>query len=413
MFFAKAVRADARDAYKRDSVGGMLVGFYTGAIFPFIGFIARDKLHASVSLIALMTAAPFIGNMFALFYANAMEGRKKQPFVVWSGGVARALFFLMLFATTPLRFALIVSVIQIVATVATPAYAAVMKEIYPDEQRGQIMAYIRVGMAMMTFFSTLLVGPLLSGDNFRYIFPIAGLIGVGSSIAFSTIRTADVDPSHPDNRKTPTWQFLRSTMLILRDDINYRWFAISIFIFGFGHLLIAPLFPVYQVDHLRITATQVAVLSNVTNVFWMLSYLFWGKYVDLRSPLKAVTINVLLICFIPLIYFWSNNVWMLLPASVIAGITTGGIDLSYFNSILRLADEGKESQYQALHSFWLGVRGTTAPFAGAALVSLFKANDLQMRYVFLIGLVVMLAGLVAQVVGVRERYGTHSAGLPG
>lgn len=398
---------EARDAYRKDALAGMLVGFYTGAVFPFVGFIARDKLHASVGLISLMTAAPFIGNMFALLYANAMEGRKKQPFVVWSGGIARAMFLLMIFATTPLRFALTVSLIQLIATVASPAYAPVMKEIYPDDQRGRIMGYIRVGMALMMFVSTLLVGPLLRDDNFRYIFPIAGLIGVGSSIVFGTIRTAPVDRSDPANSKQPTWEFLKSTVLILRDDVNYRWFAMSVFIFGFGNLIVAPLYPVFQVDQLHIKATEVAILSNVTTVVWMLSYLYWGKYVDVQSPLKAVAINVLLVSFVPFIYFWSHNVWMLLPAAVITGITAGGAELSYFNSILTLAEDGKESQYQALHSFWLGVRGTTAPFLGAALVSLFKANGLSIRYVFLVSMAVMLAGFATQVVGVRERYGLN------
>lgn len=408
MFFEKAVPEEARNAYRKDAVGGMLVGFYTGAIFPFIGFIARDKLHASVGLISLMTAAPFIGNMFALFYANAMEGRKKQPFVVWSSGIARLLFLLMLFARTPLSFALIVSAIQLIATVASPAYAAVMKEIYPDEHRGRIMAYIRVGLAMMAFFSTLLVGPLLARVSFRYIFPIAGLIGVAASIAFSTIKTAPVDPNHPDNRKTPTWEFLKATLRILRDDANYRWFTASVFIFGFGNLIVAPLYPVYQVDQLHITSTQVAILSNTATIIWMFSYLYWGKYVDARSPLKAVAVNVLLYSFVPLVYFLSHNVWMLLPAAVITGLTMGGVELSYFNSILHLADEGKESQYQALHSFLLGLRGTIAPFVGAGIVLLFRKHDLPVRYVFLISMAVMFVGFVTQLIGVRDRFSPKS-----
>jgi len=402
------VPVEARDAYRKDSIGGMLVGFYTGAVFPFIGVIARDKLHASVFLISLMTAAPFVGNMFALFYANAMEGRKKQPFVVWSGGICRVLFLFMIFATTPLKFALVVSVIQLIATVASPAYAAVMKEIYPDEQRGQIMAYIRVGVAAMTFVSTMLAGQLLKTISFQYIFPIAGLIGVGSSIAFSTIKTADVDPTDPANHKTPTWQFIWSTLLILRDNANYRWFAMSVFIFGFGNLMVAPLYPVFQVDQLHITTTQVAVLSNVTTVVWMLSYLYWGRYVDLQSPLKAVAINVLLVSFIPFVYFCSHSVWMLLPASILGGITMSGAELSYFNSILTLAEDGKESQYQALHSFWLGIRGVFAPFLGAGLVEIFRAhgisNSMSMRYVFLISMAVMFVGFATQLIGVRERF---------
>ncbi len=404
MLFEKAVPAEARDAYRKDAIGGMLVGFYTGAIFPFIGFIARDKLHASVGLISLMTAAPFVGHMFALFYANAMEGRRKLPFVVWSTGIARFLFLLMLFARTPLRFALVVSGIQLIATVASPAYAAVMKEIYPDAHRGRIMAYIRIGVAMMTFFSTLIVGPLLGKIGFQYIFPIAGLIGVGSSIAFGTVKTAPVDPNHPDNRKTPTWEFIRTTLCILRDDRNYRWFTASVFIFGFGNLIVAPLYPVYQVDQLHITSTQVAILANTATVIWMLSYFYWGKFVDARSPLKAVAINVLLVTFVPLFYFLSDNVWMLLPASIITGLTMGGVELSYFNSILHLADEGRESQYQALHSFLLGIRGTTAPFVGALIVSQFHAHDLPIRYVFLISMAIMAVGFVTQVIGVRDHF---------
>lgn len=346
MFFEKAIPIEARDAYRRDSLAGALLGLYTGAIFPFVGFIARDRLHASVVLISVMTAAPFIGNMFALFWANAMEGRKKIPYVVWSCAIARLLFVLMLFATTPLRFAVLVSVIQMIATVASPAYAAVMKEVYPDEHRGRIMAYIRVGLAATTFASTLIVGQLMKRGNvdFTHIFPIAGLLGVASALIFGTVKTADVDPNHPDNKRTSTLKFLKDTLAILNEDRNYAWFALSVFVFGFGNLLVAPLYPVFQVDRLHITALQIALLSNLTTVIWMISYFYWGKYVDVRSPLRAVVINVLLVSLVPLNYFLARNVWMLVPTAIINGVTMGGVELGYFNSILYFARDGKESQ---------------------------------------------------------------------
>lgn len=406
MFFEKVVPEGARDAYRRDAWSGLLGGIYTGAIFPFIGFIARDRLHASVVLIGLMTAAPFIGNMFALFYANAMEGRQKMPYVVWSQVIARALFVFTIFATTPLVFALIVAAVQIVATVASPAYAAILKEIYPDQQRGRIMAYIRVGMAFTTLVSTQLVGQMLKRHvlDFRYVFPIAGLFGVASALAFGTIRTAPVDPGESNNYRADTPTFLRNTLAIFKEDRNYTWFALSVFTFGFGNLIAAPLYPVFQVDSLHITATQVAVLSNTATLIWMFSYLYWGKYVDVQSPLKAVVVNVLLVSLVPLIYFLATNVWMLLPAAMISGITMGGVELSYFNSILYFAKEGRESHYQALHSFLLGIRGTIAPFCGAALVSVFKAGQIDMRYVFLVSMGLMLLGAGLQSLGVKRRY---------
>jgi len=406
VFFEKAIPKGARDAYRRDARSGMLGGIYSGAIFPFVGYIARDRLHASVALIGLMTAAPFIGNMFALFYANAMEGRRKMPYVVWSQVIARSLFLFALFATTPISFALMVSAIQIIVTISSPAYAAILKEVYPDEHRGRIMAYIRVGMAFTTFVSTLVVGQVLKLGKWDYthIFPIAGVFGVMAAISFGTIRTAPVDPTHPDNQRTSTTKFLRDTLAIFREDRNYAWFALSVFTFGFGNLIAAPLYPVFQVDRLHISAAQVALLSNVATIIWMISYFYWGKYVDVRSPLKAVVVNILLVSLVPLNYFLARNVWMLLPTSVINGITMGGVELSYFNSILYFAKEGKESQYQALHSFLLGIRGTIGPFVGAAMASGFKSHGADIRYVFLISMGIMLLGALLQLVGVRKRY---------
>ena len=406
MFFERAVPHEARDAFRRDSWAGILVGVYTGAIFPFVGFIARDRLHASVGLISLMTAAPFVGSMFAQFYANAMEGRRKMPYVVWSQAIARMLFLFAIFATTPLAFALLISVIQMIATVAGPAYAAVLKEIYPDDQRGRIMAYIRIGLAAATFVSTLLVGQLLKRHilDFTHVFPLAGLLGVMSALVFGTIKTAHVDQDDPNNHRVPTIQFLRNTLAIFKEDRNYTWFALSVFTFGFGNLLVAPLYPVFQVDRLHITAAQVAFLSNTATVVWMISYFYWGKYVDVQSPLKAVVVNVLLVSLVPLVYFLATDVWMLLPAAIITGLTMGGVELGYFNSILYFAQEGRESHYQALHSFLLGIRGTTAPFCGAAIIGAFRHGGIDVRYLFLISMAVMLLGAGMQLFGVKRRY---------
>jgi len=403
LFLERAVPKEAREAYRRESIGALFGGVYTGAIFPFIGFIARDSLHASATLIGLMVAAPFMGNVFALFYANAVEGKPKMPYVVWSQVLARALFLLILFAKTPLVFAVIVTAVQVIASAAGPAYAAILKEIYPDDYRGRIMAYIRVSLAFVTLVSTLLVGRLLKYVDFNYIFPVAGIFGVVAALVFGTIRTAPVDPQD-SNHKDSTLKFLLNTLAIFKEDRNYTWFALSVFAYGFGNLVAVPLYPIFQVDRLHISAIQVAMLSNVATAVWMLSYLYWGKYIDTQNPLKAVMVNALLASLVPLNYFLARNVWMLLPSAVIGGVTLGGVELSYFNSILYLAKAGRESHYQALHSFFLGIRGTIAPLCGAAIILLFKSEGIDVRYVFLIAMTLMLFGAVLQLIGVRQRY---------
>lgn len=408
VFLERAVPDTARDAYRRDAWSGLLGGAYSGAIFPFVGFIARDRLHADVYLIGLMTAAPFIGSALAILYANAMEGRKKMPYLVWPLVVARAIFFLMLFAKTPLAFALIVSAGQMIGSIIGPPYAAILKEIYPDDHRGRIMAYIRVGMAFTVFVSTLLVGRLLNFVSFQYIFPIATIFGIASTLAFGSIKTAPVLQDDEANSRVPTPRFLKDTFAIFREDKRYLWFTVSVFTFGFGNLMIAPLYPIYQVDRLNIKGTEVAMLANISTAIWMISYLYWGRYVDMRSPFRAVMINVLMSAAVPLVYFFATDVWMLIPVAVIGGITMGGVELSYFNSILCFSRPGRESQYQALHSFFLGIRGAAAPFLGAALVSSFRAQGIDVKYVFLVGMCLMLLGALFQATGCKNRYDSET-----
>lgn len=409
MFLEKAVPKEARDAYRRDAWGGMLAGLFNGAISPFLGFIARDKLGASGSLIGLMFAAPAAGSIFALLYANCMEGRRKMPYVVWPGVIGRGLFIFTLFASTPLAFALIVFFSLGFSSIIGPGYAAVLKEIYPDRHRGQIMGYIRVGMAFMTFAATLVVGRLLEGGKiplisvslpkvaFQYIFPVAAILGIASSLAFGSIRTASVDSSNPANQRVSVLQFLRDTLGILREDKAYAWFCGAIFMSGFGNLIVIPLYTLFQVDTLHITAGWVAILVNATTVVWMLSYLYWGKHVDARCPMTATMINVLIGALVPLTYYFASRIWMLFPSALFSGITMAGTELAYFNSILRLAKDGKESRYQALHSFLFGIRGTIAPFAGVALL---KAG-MGIRNVFLLGFAMMVTGALLQLKSIR------------
>src|SRR5439155_17912685 len=102
---SRTVPWHTREAYRCDRLASYLAGIYTGAIFPFVGVIARERLQADALVLSLLTAAPFLGNFMALFWARAMEGRPKLPYVKWSQLAARFVCPLTFFATTPLRFA--------------------------------------------------------------------------------------------------------------------------------------------------------------------------------------------------------------------------------------------------------------------------------------------------------------------
>jgi MFS family permease len=429
----KRVPAAAREAFRVDLAAMLLAGLYTGTIFPFINVLARDKpLYASPQALAAMAAAPFVGNLFALFWARAMEGRRKVPFVKWSQITARSLVLLMAFARGPWSFVGIISGAQIIGTVATPAYAAVIKEVYPDEQRGRIMSLTRAALLSTQIAATFAAGWLLRQYSYRLLFPAAALVGIASAIVFSRINpregendereeeseedTAPADEATKAARTRSaareTIIYLLSTFRILREDAAFRWFAFSVFTYGFGNLLMMPIIPLIQVDQLHMTTAEVSWLASIGQIVAVGAYFYWGRYIDLRSPQRAVVVNIMLNAMIPLVYLGAQNFWMLVPAFLISGITNAGIDLSYFSAILSFANERTVSRYQALQSFLLGIRGSIAPFAGGALGAYLAHHQLNLRYAFMVALIFITVGCWMQIVAMRRQGGRTMPARP-
>ncbi len=411
----RQVPARARSPFRVDMTAMLLAGLYTGAVFPFIGVIARDQLHASATVLAVMTAAPFIGNLFALFWARMMEGRRKVPFVTRSHLAARALLLAMGLAKTPWAFAGIISGAQMIGTVATPAYAAVIKDVYPDEQRGRIMGLTRAGLLSAQILSTFAAGWALAVYGYRYVFPLAALIGLAAALVFSRINPREEDaPPVGDSAAEragfrETLRFLGSTFRILREDASFRWFALSVFTYGFGNLVMVPIIPIIQVDYLRMGPRELSWMVILSQLVAVCAYFYWGRFIDTHSPQRAVVLNILLNALIPLFYLIAPNYLLLVPAFILAGVTGAGIDLSYFSAILSFASEETVSRYQALQSFLLGIRGTIAPFVGGAMVKWLTGHELDLRLAFYVALVFIVAGCWMQVIAMRRQAAGQAA----
>jgi hypothetical protein len=419
----KQVPGGARYAFRIDVTSMFLAGLYTGSIFPFYLLIARRDLHASASALALMTAAPFIGNLLAMLWAKAMEGKPKIPFVKWSHLVARGSVLFMALARSAWPFAFVISTSQIIGTVATPAYAAVIKDVYPDSQRGRIFGLTRVSILIAQVLTSLLVGWLITSGNvsYRVIFPIGAVFGMVAALVFSRINPneevpqAELDLAEKNegsgsvlDRIRGTASFIAGTFGILKDDSAYRWFALSVFTYGFGNLLTVPIIPIVQNDLLNINPAQLSILFNIMQGVMIVAYFYWGRFVDMRSPQQAVVINIFLTTLIPVTYLVSAavpgaNYWVLLPAYLVSGIVGPGIDISYFSAILSFSGPENVGRYQALQSFLLGIRGTIAPFIGSAMAAALKASGHDLRWSFAVGIVFMCGGAWMQRVAMRRQ----------
>ena len=382
--------------WKWDLAAGISSGVYQACIWTFALQLARGKLHATGMQMGWATAAPAIGYLFAILWARQMEGRSKLPFVTVTWVLSRGMFLL-----TPLLirgthstefFISLIVLTPILFSVSTPAYTTIMKDIYPDQHRGRMMAYVRVGMVAAMLLTARVMGYLQQyhGLDFRWMFFIGGVFGVGTAYAFSRLHL----PAVTEVRTPPPlgW-FLRDTFSILATNKGYRWFIASVFVTGFGNLIATTYYPIYQVDRFHITPEQIANMQNIGGVASLFALFFWGWYMDRYGSLATVLVAVLFNCLTPLLYAMSANILYLYVAATIMTLTSLGIDLGYLNTTLMFAEPGRAAQYQAVHSSFFGLRGTIAP-----LIAIHLLRGLGHRWVpaFMICLGIMIVGVLFQ-----------------
>lgn len=375
-----SVPSNIRRNFSLDLGASILVGVYVAVIINFVPVVAR-RLGANPFLLSLITAAPAAGNIIAVLTTHYMQGHRKMPIMVTAWCAARGLFLLSPLIIAPLPFALIVVLHWVILSLPIPGYVEIMRQVYPDQYRGRAMAYVRVGFTACITLITPLAGWLLDVWGYRFLFPIASVFGILTALTFGQMRVEEAI-THARHDLLEPWR-------VLFRDARYRDYNAAFFIYGFGSLMTAPLIPLMLVDELHLNYSQVGLLGMVNSVFWMLFYIVWGRTVDRQGGLWTMRINFILSLVIPLAFFGAQDMWLAALAYAFTGITVAGVDLGWINAIMQFAPRDRISDYTALHSGLVGLRGIAAPLTGTALMAV---PWIGLRGTFVLSAILILAG---------------------
>lgn len=387
-----SVRANART----DLLAAVLFGIFSGLTTPFIAVMGR-RLGAPPLAVSLLVAAPAVVLVLSLGWANLVRLRHPVSVVVYPTLFGRALFLLMPFVYESDAYVALVIVYQAVVSIGTLGYAQVMRSAYPEEVRGQIMGRVRVGMALAWIAASLLGGRVMQLVPFQWVFAAAAVAGMASSLVFRRMQM----PLFAEETEPIS---VSSTWMVLRSDHAFRRFLGAFFAFGFGAWLIAPAVPILLVDVLAATSFQVGLLGAVTSGMWLLSYAYWGKMIDERTPSGALTLIFLIGAVTPLIYLvaWAPGVVLL--AGTTDGLTSAGIDLGWLTAVLQYAPPRQVRRYVSIYNTLVGLRAAIAPFLAGLLIPL-----LGVRPIFAIGIGFTLAGAALMRGAASPRPGASTA----
>lgn len=377
-----------RHTFHYDLKSALLFGIFGGLFLPFVSIVGR-KIGASEFQIALLTAVPFISNIFALFWTEDIFGKGRVWYVVWPGAIGRSFLLGMFFVAAPFYYTLLIFLYMVVTAIPFPSYASVMKTNYPDAQRGRLMSYVRIGNATMWVLAATIGGLVLEKgtDYYRYLFPVAAVFGILSALVFGRIKMEceiEIKKECKDNAKESIVALVHLAAPFRNK--AFRTFLVSYTLFEFGLLLALPVYPLVLVDEVHISNMAAGVYGSILSIFGLAGFFFWGHFIDRHNKHQTLSAVYLISCGMPVIYLLSRNLWVLGISQAVAGFTYAAMELIGYVIITRMSSISEVPRYMAVHIAIGGLRGAVAPFLGIAIMSAFGASTVFVLSLFLISL---------------------------
>src|SRR2546426_7009276 len=177
-----------RRNFRIDTFSAICGGVYIAVLVTFMPIVVR-RLGGSPIDVAIVIAAPFVGHLLSPISAYLLMGFPQVRVVAGTVTLARATFLAgVLVAATPLMLAVTTVVTFVISVANISAYTALMHGIYPDRERAQAMANVRIGGAIAGIAAAAVAGTFIDVIPASWVFAAAALVGLPGAIAFFWVR---------------------------------------------------------------------------------------------------------------------------------------------------------------------------------------------------------------------------------
>lgn len=366
--------------------------------------------------VALVTGAPALANVASLGFANLAHGRNKTAWVA-SLMALTALCALMI-ALAPVSAAGLVwlTVWMIVARLAycgvITLRAAIWRANFPRNVRATITGRIAVTYSVLMAVTAALIGSAMEWreDAWRGLVPLAALLGLVAAWRYRrfTVRGHGRLLREEATERGERGMRLGDALEVLRTDVWYRRYMLTMFLFGSGNLMVIALLVVLLNEQLG-APRFVQVLITTTVPLLAVAGLtpFWARRLDRVHILDyrakhSWTFVLALSLFVPgailgqIEWFWAG--------SIALGAAFAGGKLGWNLGHNDFASDGRSTLYMGIHVSLTGVRGLIAPIVGVALYqALERTAPGQGRFVLLFPALLTLAGAITFGVLARKR----------
>ncbi len=415
-FHPRSLPPMLRANYARELISWMFLPMMLGAIEGGAMGIIAKKAFAGVDgisprtldyAVAILVAAPNIGNICSFVWAALSHGRPKVAFISGLQLVTAVLIGLIgAVPETPLGLWLMVVLVCLsrmtwtgVITIRTAVWGAN----YPRADRARIAGKMATVQSLAVAAVGAGIGLCMdwNEESFHWLFPLAALGGVFGNSIYRRVRLRGqrrlARAEHEHRRIRPISVNPMSVYAVLRDDPPYRWFMTWMFLFGLGNLMLPAPLAIILNDKFHVSYWGgIQVIATIPQVLIPIFIPLWSRFLDRSHVVEFRAFHAWSFVAAAVAQFlgaMTVNIWFFYLGAILNGLAFAGGILAWNLGHHDFAPEHRDSEYMGVHVTLNGLRGLMAPFLAVWIYQQFdQASAGAGLWVFGVALALNLIG---------------------
>jgi len=348
------------------------------AASPFLP-VFLTRLGASPVQVGLLTSMPgFTGLILALWVGRFLQRQKN--IVPWFS--LSRLLVISAFALTGLAPFLVPDDILILVvlfiwalatlpqTMVAVGFSVVMNAVSGPEGRYDLMSRRWSILGFTTAITVALAGQVLDRIDFHLNYQLVFLgLSLGGLISYyfsSRIQIPDAEPM-PGSSGGSVISNLREYYRLVNQEPAFVSFTLKRFVYFFGITLGTPLFPLYFVRQLDASDAWIGLLYTAQTAVLVVGYFFWTRLSRKRGSRFVLLTTTLCVALYPGLVALTQNQPLVFIISSIAGIFQAGIDLVFFDELMKTIPPRYSPTFVSLAQSIQYLAAILAPLAGTFL----------------------------------------------
>ncbi|MFO0874209.1 MAG: MFS transporter [Phycisphaerales bacterium] len=386
-----------RANYARELVSWMFLPLMLGAVEGGTIAIIVKKAFANAPgigaseldwAVALVMAAPNIGNVTSFIWASLSHGRAKVPFIAALQLVTAILVgFIAAVPESSFGLWLLVALVTLARTTWSGVLTirtAVWGANYPRADRARIAGKMATVQSLALAIVGAVIGKAMDVDEraFHVLFPLAAIGGLVGNTIYRRVRLRGqrrLARAERDGRASdrPTLN-PASIVRVLRDDPMYRRFMAWMFIFGLGNLMLTAPLAIVLNDGFHVSYLQgILITTAIPAALMPLTIPAWSRLLDRRHVVEFRSFHAWAFVLASLLQFLgaiAHSLALFFAAAAVSGVAFGGGVLAWNLGHHDFAPANRDSQYMGVHVTLNGIRGLMAPFLAVSIYKYFDTS---------------------------------------